>query len=194
MADVHSSPHWSQSVEAVAADAVSTWATVALVVAHIVIRLEELLLNPQQAQHRTAPTSRRMAIPVDFLLIVPKVAAVVAAALLKLARLERELATPDLTVELVETAVKASQTRCVPDHPSFMDLAAAVRAIGQMATEEPTLATEAELTQRVEAELTVSTKLAVAAALAGVQVQLVLQQVTVVPELLSFVTTSIQHL
>lgn len=177
-----------------AADAVSTLATVALVVAHIVIRLEDLLLNPQQVQHRTAPTSRRMAVPVGFLPIVPKVVAVVAVALLKLARLERELATPDLTVVSVETAVKASQTRCVQDHPSFMDLAAAVRAIGQMATEELTLATEAEQTQPVEAELTVSTKLAVAAALAGVQVQLVLLQVTVVPELLWFVTTSTQRL
>jgi hypothetical protein len=141
------------------------------VVAHIATLPGEHQPNHQQEQHRMATTSLRMAIQVGYLQVALKAVAEAEAALPKLARLARELATQDLTAESVEMVVKASQTRCVLDHPSCTDLVAAVRAIGQMATEEPMLAMEAELMRPAETELMASTRPAVAAELAGEQAQ-----------------------
>jgi hypothetical protein len=82
-------------------------------------------------------------------------------------------------VVLAVQAVKESPTQCAQDPLLSMGQAVADKAAGQMVSVERMLVTEAELMQQVEQALTVSTKRAVAAVLAGAVAQPDKQPVTV---------------
>jgi hypothetical protein len=75
---------------------------------------------------------------------------------------------PDLVAVLAEQVAKASLTRCVQNPQLSMDQAVVDKVAGQMVSAEQTQVTEAERTRQEELALTVSTKRAVAAVLAGV--------------------------